>query len=208
MPPDDRERLSKGNLPIDITSTRRNNALGIQSHPSATTSLKRLRISPNWYPPFPNNRIHVGEIPRSKKSDSGIRTEGLSENNSLRGGRLDRTCGKLIARYTLIGYCLLSCVIASCKLYSVFCIKTQTPELQTLAAIQSPTMEMGVMTNYLLKAIPCCPTFEPFVLSNDHKPEDSGVSFIGWLNESVVDSIRTWSTRWPGMSLPSISQFI
>ena len=200
MPAHSAEQLSKGNLPIDITSTRRNNA-PIQSHLSVTTSLNRIRISPNWYTSFPKERIHdLGEIPRSKKTD--IRTDGLSENN-LRGGRQDRTCGKLIARYTLIGYCFLSCVIATCRLYSFFFIKPHTPEPLTQDAVRLPTMEMSGMTNYLLKAIPCCTTtFEPFVLSNNHKPEDSGVSFVGWLNESVVDSIRVWSTRWPGMSVP------
>ena len=206
MSEDDREQLSEGNSePIDITRIR--NGASIQRHLSVSKSLKRLRISPSWYSSFPRDRIHnspeVGlsgqQSQRTKKTELRMfhHCETPSEN-PIRGGRLDRSYFKLISRFILIAYCFLSCIVATCRLYTFFRTKTHTSRvLQRPAAVNPPTMEMSVMTNYLLKALPCCATFEPFVLSNDHN--DSDVSFVGWLSESEVDSIGTWNTLWPGM---------
>ena len=203
MPADDEQQYSEQFFPIDITTIR--NSAPIQSHLSKSnaSSLKRLRISPNWYPSFPKDRIHnfakvSGQQPqRTKKTDVRTFQESLPESGIRLGGRLDRTCGKIIARYALIAYCILSCIIAAYRVYAFIFVKTYTPQQHPRPQlVQLPTMEMSVMTGYLLKALPCCTTFEPFVLSSDHK--DSEVSFVGWLNESAIDSIRTWSTRWPG----------
>jgi hypothetical protein len=202
MPTGDAERLSKANSPIDIAKVR-NRAGSIQSHLSVSNSLKRLRISPGWYSSFPKRHTRdVGEIlgqqsQRTRQTDGrAFLHESLSENG-LRGGHLDRTCIKLIARYTFIAYCILSCIITTHRLYTFFSKDTHM-QLQRPTSIHLPTMEMSVMTTYLLRAISCRATFEPFVLSNGHRP-DNQISFVGWLNESEVDFIRTWNTRWPGM---------
>ena len=180
---------------VDITQIR--NTASRKSHLSVSNSSKRLRISPSWYPSFPKDNfnqpsIQSPELQRTKKPDLQTFTE-----NILRGGRLDRTSIKLIARYAFVAYCFLSCIFTTCNLYS-FCTHIHTTDPRRPPdEVQSPTMDMSALTNYLLKTIPCCTSsFEPFVLSHDHK--QGGVSLVGWLNESDVDSIRTWTKTWQG----------
>lgn len=195
--------------PASIDISKMENSDTVQSHLSISNSSKRLRISPSW-----NTSDYTGAILddvellvqhqlKHKKTDQeediALDTCPTVNSAATRTIRpLERGYVRPFARCALLIYCVVSCIIATIRLYIHLNNEshTQVAERPSLAYVQ-PTMEAVAMSDYLTKATTSSVHFEPFVLSSEMTT--GNVSLVGWIADSDVDSIRTLQRSWPGM---------
>jgi len=193
--------------PSSINMSKIGNSDTLQSHLSVPSSSKRLRAPPGSLSLVSNqndvdpSKQHTLSVKRADLWGNPVIAQepsALDVSGTIRSTSSVRTRIQLVARYALIFYCFVSCIVATIRLY-VFCSSTNTVRWDTQPVNdKSPTVEtVNSMTGYLTKAIPGSTYFEPDVLSN--RVQNDSVSLVGWLADSEMDLIRTWMRHWPGL---------
>ncbi len=179
------------------------------------SSSKRLRAPPGSMSLVSNqndvdsSKQHTLSVKKADLWGNSVTTQepsALDVSSTIRSTSSERARIHLFARYALLFYCFMSCVVATIRLY-VFCSSTNAVRWNTAhkpVNDKPPTVEVNSVTGYLTKAVPGSTYFEPDVLSNG--VQNDSVSLVGWLADSEMDLIRTWMRHWPGLFIfPCVS---
>lgn len=211
------DELRSGSLrPSSINISRTENNDALQSHLSMPRSSKRLRVPPaltsltlkennqDGADPSDQHTLNSKRIDFRGSSVNAHEASTLAVSNIIRS---ERTRISHFARYALLFYCFISCVVVTFRLY-VFCKSPDTTGWNSQLPVNDNPSHVRVnsMTGYLTKAISGTTYFEPYVLSNGF--QNDSISLVGWLHDSEIDLIRTWMNHWPGWSIFSMDYLV
>ncbi|KAH9929305.1 hypothetical protein B0H21DRAFT_762059 [Amylocystis lapponica] len=183
-----------------VTSSSIAGSASIQNRLSAPSSQPRLR-TPSHVPDTKSTSLRVLH---GFQTDDVSWTTYLSRCLSLALSKeihssRQRLGLNVFLWWSLLVYCVLSCVFLSVAIYSKFCGTSAVPVSTIVTPWKLSSLDSLPINHLLSKATMLYPPpvlFDPFVLKASVDP--TAVTACLWSTDKDIDSILAWATRWSG----------
>ena len=192
-------QLAKEAVAVDISRIEASDT--VQSHLSATSSSKRLRISPSSVALVQKN---VTQYERndtdqhSKSLDTYFRALYVPVHSTHPGRPQERSWSRDILKCAFLVYCFISCVIATTRVYILYSkawSSSNRPGDHFQIATET-TVSAGTISNYLTRSMAMSSFFEPFIMKNEIST--GNVTICAWLDDTEIGYLQEWRKGWHG----------